>query len=83
MISDLLEELGDKPLRDVIDQLGGWPLAMKEWTDIDWTDIYMKHRELGLVSSIFFSISISPDFVNNSRRILSVSTIYSNRPRYI
>ncbi|XP_054155668.1 neprilysin-2-like [Oppia nitens] len=71
--TSLLEDLGDKPLKDLIVELGGWPvISGPNWTDIQWTDVHMRLRDTGALTSMLFSLSISPDFQNNSRRILSI-----------
>lgn len=31
-----IEAIGDKPLRDVIKELGGWPVAEREWVEPEW-----------------------------------------------
>ncbi|CAG2180147.1 unnamed protein product, partial [Oppiella nova] len=69
----ILEELGDKPLVDLLRGLGGWPVVEGDnWVNTTWLDLYLKLRDEGAVSSMFFSLSISPDFMNNSVRILSI-----------
>ncbi|CAG2114188.1 unnamed protein product, partial [Medioppia subpectinata] len=69
----ILEELGDKPLVNLLTIFGGWPVVDgDQWVAINWTELYLRFRENGAVSSMFFSLAISPDFKNNSQRILSI-----------
>ena len=66
--------MGDKPLRDILDRLGGWPLVLdKRWVHSDWSDLYVRLRELGVDSGVLFSLGMIPDLKNTSRRILIVS----------
>ena len=67
-----IEELGDKPLNDLLDQFGGWPLTSKIKKDLEWIDTYLKLRQLGHSSSFFFSIAVDPDMKDNSQQIIIV-----------
>lgn len=46
-----LEEKGDKPLRAVLDKVGGWPVVDSKWDEskFDWVDQLIKFRNLGNV----------------------------------
>ena len=64
MNTDLLEEKGLKPLKDLITKLGGWPVVEgNKWNDQDfrWYKLMYKFREEGLLTKSFHSIGVSTD----------------------
>ncbi|XP_054161796.1 neprilysin-2-like [Oppia nitens] len=71
--TSLLEQLGNKPLDDLIAKLGGWPVVSGSyWSNIQWTDVYLRLHDVGVINSMLFSLDIQIDDKNNSRRILTI-----------
>ena len=70
-----LQELNLKPLLEVIEQFGGWPVLLPDCNEklFDWKkSVYLKYN-LGYYSNDFIKFSISPDKKNSSHRIIHVS----------
>ncbi len=71
----LIESLGMTPVRDVINDMGGWPVletvwdANNQWT---WQSSVQLSRQFGYSVSNFMSISVSTDNRNSLRRIIRV-----------
>lgn len=62
-------------MRDLLDELCGWPLLLdRDWNsdDFDWKNITYKFRELGFNPSYFFTIEVSVDVADNTKRIIYV-----------
>jgi hypothetical protein len=73
--SGLIENRGDKPLLDLLNRLGGWPvLKPEEWieSDFNWFETYINLRKIGLVDNILISIFVDSDDRNSSKRSLYV-----------
>lgn len=69
-----LEERGDKPLRDFLNQLVTWPLL----NDTNWDEQRFNLTDLLVTLSLYsnhplVSVSVNPDVKNSSARILYVS----------
>ncbi|KAI1295381.1 Neprilysin-11 [Halotydeus destructor] len=73
-----INALGVKPLTDLLDSVGGWPMVLGDkWADDD-TDIYEMIRALedrGYIGALhsFLSLYFGPDLKNNTRYIMSTS----------
>lgn len=75
----LIEETGDEPLLAIIRQLGGWPVlgSKSGWqsdSKFDWLDLLIKFRQLGFSHDVLIDLSVTPDFQNNKRNIIDVSS---------
>lgn len=72
----IVEERGLKPLTDILDDLGDWPVVEGDaWLgdDFDWIGIIKKFRNIGFDTDVIFSLSLETDLRNSSRRVLYVS----------
>lgn len=73
----IIEERGTKPLADILEAFGGWPVVKGDlWSDesFDWVEIVKKFRRMGLETSVFFALSVVSDLKNSTKRVLDVST---------
>lgn len=71
-----IELEGLKKLKQIFEQIGGWPtLEGNNWNeeDFDWMKALHKLREIGVNFDVFFRVSIDRDKRNISRHILGVS----------
>ncbi|CAG2110879.1 unnamed protein product, partial [Medioppia subpectinata] len=75
----LIEERGSEPLLDLLDQIIGqneWPLPLGSADNtsvaIGWQELYLKLRDFGLINTMLFSLSVSTDVRNNTRKVLSL-----------
>ncbi|UYV81915.1 Nep2 [Cordylochernes scorpioides] len=70
-----LETKASKPLQEVLEGLGGWPVVEGDaWngTDFDWMEAMFAFRRLGYSHDILLDISVTPDARNNSRHVIDV-----------
>lgn len=71
-----IEENGLKPLIDIIDRLGGWPVVRgDEWdtkSEWNWTWAVKEFRKFGFNTNNIFSVFVEVDSKNSSDRIISV-----------
>lgn len=77
---DIIAERGIKPLADILESYGGWPVIKGDlWSDSSWNwiEIIQKFRRMGLETNIIFSFSVSTDLKNSSARVLNVSHLKS------
>lgn len=77
----IIEERGIKPLADILESYGGWPVVKGDlWSDnnFDWIEIVKKFRRMGLETRVIFALSLVTDLKNSSKRVLDVSiaTLY-------
>ena len=77
-------ELGFKPLKEILSKVRGWPvLEGNEWTGEDfnvWNKIVdLKH--IGFPSHYFSSYFIEPDAKNNSHRVLRLDAATLGLPK--
>lgn len=73
---DIIAERGIKPLADILESYGGWPVIKGDlWSDSNWNwiEVIQKFRRMGLETNIIFSFSVSTDLKNSSARVLNVS----------
>lgn len=75
-----IEEKGIKPLLDILETLGGWPvLKGDDWnTDSSWTWVksVKDFRTQGYSTDYFFDFSVGTDLKNSTRRIIDVRTSF-------
>lgn len=72
----IIEDRGIKPLADVLESYGGWPVVKGDlWSDaaFDWTEFVKKFRRMGLETRVIFSLSVVTDLKNSTKRVLDVS----------
>lgn len=66
---------GTRPLVELIESYGGWPVVMGEqWNaeNIDWIELIGNMSKDGINTKPIVSISVSQDFKNSSKHILMV-----------
>lgn len=80
MNKSLIEERGLKPLFDITDTLGGWPVvkgnewdSRSEWT---WTSAVKMFRKIGYSMDYIFDFSIGIDLKKSTSRIIDVSRFF-------
>lgn len=82
----IIEERGIKPLADILETFGGWPVVKGDsWSDslFDWVEVLKKFRFMGLDTYIVFSFSVQTDIKNSTSRTLDVSLAFSLRNDWI
>lgn len=69
-----IEQQGSKPLKKILNKLGGWPVLLDKWneTAFDWLEMVTRFRNIGYSHDILFDISVTTDFRNNTRHIIEV-----------
>lgn len=74
MNTSLIENQSATPVRNVINNMGGWPVLETNWNGNDWTwqRSVQLSRTYGYSVSNFISFSVSTDNKNSSRRIIRV-----------
>lgn len=73
-----LEEQGIKPLADILESYGGWPVVNGDsWSDAtwNWVETIKKFRRMGLLTSIIFLFDLHVDLKNSTQRQLLVSIL--------
>lgn len=72
----IIEERGIKPLADILEAFGGWPVLKGEnWNaeNFNWVEIVKKFRRMGLETNVIFALSVVTDLKNSTKRVLDVS----------
>ncbi|XP_055324267.1 neprilysin-2-like [Sitodiplosis mosellana] len=76
MNKTLIEDRGLKPLFDITDQLGGWPVVKgDEWdmkSEWSWTWAVREFRKIGFSANYIFHFSIGVDLKNSTARIIDI-----------
>jgi hypothetical protein len=80
--SDAIEKLDIKPLKDLLEQIGGWPVTKanswpSERYQSNWLKIYIKMRQIGFNADSIVELRVGADFKNNSRLI-----VYVDQPKF-
>lgn len=74
-----IDNLGDKPLRDLINDIGSWSINSKSgWSEDDWDlerTLLNIHKSYTSAGGPLFSVHISDDPINNTRHIIEVSAV--------
>lgn len=77
MNKSLIEERGLKPLFNITDKLGGWPVVVGDaWDDESawsWTWAVKEFRKVGYSMDYIFDFSIGVDLKKSTSRIIDVS----------
>lgn len=72
----IIEQRGIKPLADMLESFGGWPVVKADlWSadTFDWLEMVKKFRQTGLETSIIFSFAVTTNLKNSTARVLDVS----------
>ncbi|CAH1722964.1 unnamed protein product [Chironomus riparius] len=75
MNKTLIEERGLKPLVDIHDEMGGWPVVKGDaWDESKWTwqQSVKDFRKRGYSTDYIFDFSVGTDLKNSSRRIIDI-----------
>jgi len=70
-----IEERGVKPLQNMLEKMGGWPVVEgAEWnaTAFNWMDTIYQNRKEGFSHSYFFRFSVTADVRNYSQRLVDL-----------
>lgn len=72
-----LEEIGLKPLKDMLKKFGGWPVLEDNWdeSNFKWEELIYMFRKNGYSTDYLFDFSIATDLKNSTWR-----TIYIDQP---
>lgn len=76
MIAETIASRGHKPLLDMLQKLGGWPvLEGDKWNPgtFDWKETVYKFRDAGYSVDYFVDFSIGVDLKNSTVRTIDVS----------
>lgn len=72
----IIEKRGIKPLVDLLEEFGGWPVVKGDsWADdaFDWVETIKKMTRLGLDSDVVFYFGLVADSKNSTKNVLYVS----------
>lgn len=71
----MIEQLGLKPIEDVLNSLGGWPVMSANWNEDAWSwQKTVKDLETkGFASNFIFELGLGADQKNSSKRTWMVS----------
>lgn len=72
-----IEEMGLEPIKEIISDLGGWPVLLgpdQPWDDTNyiWYEQVYKFRQYGYSVDYFIDFSVTTDLKNSSWRILDL-----------
>lgn len=72
---DQLDKDGDKPLKDLIEEMGSWSLISKGLNvpERSWEQIYEKTLEYGFIADTFMSVYLGSDPKNTSNYIVKIT----------
>jgi len=73
------EEVGLAPLKEVLDQFGGWPVVVGDsWDDSTfvWTEMIYKFRLAGYSIDYFVDFSVTTDLKNSTSRTIDVNNLF-------
>lgn len=76
-----IEAKGLDPLRNILKQLGGWPVVDGDsWEEenFDWMESIYKFRNVGYPFNSFISFDVQPDLKNNTKRVIVVRIFFSS-----
>lgn len=71
----LIQDRGIKPLVDILDTLGGWPVVKGDlWNESSWTwqNSSLISSKIGYATDYIFKLTIAADRLNNTIRIIYV-----------
>ncbi|XP_031621713.1 neprilysin-2-like [Contarinia nasturtii] len=70
-----IEAQGIKPLADILESYGGWPVVKGDsWSDTtwDWVQTIRRFRRMGLSTSMIFLLNMNVDLKNSKQRQLYI-----------
>lgn len=72
VIPEILEQRAEKPLLDLLDELGGWPMLQPNWnsSQFDWVLLMAQLRLYN--NDILISEWVGPDIKNSDEYIIQV-----------
>lgn len=72
MNEEAIEAMKERPLADLLEELGGWPVMDSNWTedDFDWVSLVAKLRQFN--NDILISQWVGPDGMNSSINIIQL-----------
>lgn len=76
----IIEERGKKPLVDLLESFGGWPVVKGDlWSEhsFDWVETIKKFRIFGLDTSPIFSFTVTTDSRNSTSRVCDVRIFHA------
>lgn len=79
MNQSIIEKRGVKPLSDILETFGGWPVVKGDaWSENnwDWVETIKKFRLMGLDTSMIFTFDVVTDWKNSSKRVLRVNILW-------
>lgn len=74
--TDIIEERGIKPIIDMLESFGGWPVLWGDsWSEgnFDWIETIKLFRQKGFNTNVIFTLKIDIDWKNSSKYISYVS----------
>lgn len=73
-----IEADGLKTYKELMKELGSWPILDKDWKEesFDWIQAIYKFRKIGYSVDYFMDFSVSTDLKNSTRRIIDVSDYF-------
>lgn len=75
---NIIQDRGIKPLVDILQTIGGWPVVQgHSWNESTWTwqNSSLISSEIGYTTDYIFKLTIAADRLNNTIRIIYVSRI--------
>lgn len=71
---DHIRQIGDEPIREVLKQLGGWPVITENWITPNFSIEHLLGRIRGVYNEGFIIEQwVGPDDKNSSMNIIQVS----------
>uniref|UniRef100_T1IPL6 Peptidase M13 N-terminal domain-containing protein n=1 Tax=Strigamia maritima TaxID=126957 RepID=T1IPL6_STRMM len=75
MNTSQIQEVGSKPLVDLINSVGGWPAVLgNSWNEenFNWVSTLYSFREVGITIDYLFDLSVSKDLKNTTYRLIEL-----------
>lgn len=70
-----MRRIGDEPLRQMLDELGGWPIIVPQWRPPDFSiETLLGRLKEGFNEGVLVEPWVGPDDKNSSVHILQVRT---------
>lgn len=85
MNEEAIEELGAKPLQEVIAYYGSWPLGNSSWNSTFWNSTFMDNFvniQKYLRLSPLFEMSVGTDLKNSTQNVINVSISYACEDKF-
>ncbi|KAJ8942536.1 hypothetical protein NQ318_005240 [Aromia moschata] len=72
MQEDIIKKRGDKPLREILGRIGGWPIISDSWDDPDFDVIWLLATLRLLNNDVLIAQWIGPDMKNSNEYIVHI-----------